>query len=380
MTKRIVILGGGTGGTLVANRLRHTLSPREAEIVVVDLDDDYIDQGGLIFAPFAPFTQATRHKLIRSRGHRLHSGIEFRRALVDHVEIARNRVLLDNCRWLEYDVLIVATGARLTPERTEGLIYDGWGVRVHTFYTLHGAEMLSAALRRFEGGRIAVNVVDLPIKYPVAPVEFCFLADTYFRHRGMRERVELTYVTPLDGALTASDASRALDGLLRDKGVGLVTGFRTAEVDGTSGRLTSGDGRAVDFDLAVVVPSHAGAAYVGRSPGLGDERGFVRVDPRTLRSLAKPNVFALGDAADTPTWKAGSAIQAEGETVERNVVAHLDGRPLPGRFDGHADCLVDTGSGRAVLLDVDYATGPRVLAAHSRWPQRLHLGATAGRH
>ena len=129
-----------------------------------------------------------------------------------------------------------------------------------------------------------VNVVDMPIKCPVAPLEFCFLADWYLQELGIRDRVELTYVTPLDGAFTKPVASATLGGLLEEKGVGLVTEFNTGEVDGPGGRLVSYDGREVGFDLAVVVPLHSGAAYVGRSPGLGDELNFVPTDEHTLQS------------------------------------------------------------------------------------------------
>jgi sulfide:quinone oxidoreductase len=232
-----------------------------------------------------------------------------------------------------------------------------------------------------------VNVVDMPIKCPVAPLEFCFLADEYFQHRGIRDKVELTYVTPLDGAFTKPVASHALGDLLRDKGISLVTEFNTGEVDGKTGRLIAYDGREVPFDLAVVVPLHEGAGYVERSADLGDELGFVRVDPQTLQSLAKPNIFALGDATDVPASKAGSVAHFEGEIVERNVLAHLAGRDLPARFDGHANCFVETGFGRALLIDFNYDTEP--LPGH--YPASLglpllaqsrlnHLGKLAFRH
>jgi sulfide:quinone oxidoreductase len=377
MKKRIVILGGGTGGTLVANRLRRALSPRDAEIVVVDLDDEHVYQPGLLFAPFAPFTAHTRRRLVRARHGALHPGIEFRRALIDHVDLGRNRVLLDNCVWLDYDVLVVATGARPVPERTEGPAGDGAAERVHSFYTLRGAERLSRALRDFAGGRLVVDVVATPIKGPVAPLEFCFLADEYFRHRGIREKVELTFVTPLDGAFAKPIVSRTLEGLLREKGIELVTRFGAVEVDGGGdghARLIAHDGREVPFDLAVVVPRHAGAAYVQRSGDLGDELGFVRVDPETLRSLAKPNVFALGDAADVPTAKTASVAQAEGEIVAANVGAHLAGREPQARFDGHANFLVDAGSGSASPPN----HLEKLTARHLYWHEVLAGRRTAG--
>ncbi len=353
--KRIVVLGGATGGTLVANRLRRAPSMREAEITVVDRDDAHVYQPGLLFTPFG---SPEPRSLVRPRRAQLHAGIGFREAGIDRVDLDADRVYLDDSSALDYDALVIATGARLLPEETEGLTGEGWGERVFTFYTPEGAESLRKALTRFDGGRIAVNVVDLPIKCPVAPLEFCFLADWYFHRRGIRDRVELTYVTPLDGAFTKPVASRALGGLLAQKDVQLVTEFNTGEVDGKRGRLISYDQREVPFDLAVVVPLHGGAAYIERSPGLGDELGFVRVDAGTLQSLAKPNVFALGDATDVPASKAGSVAHFEGETVECNVRAFLAGRTLPARFDGHANCFVETGYGRALLIDFNYETEP----------------------
>ena len=211
--------------------------------------------------------------------------------------------------------------------------------------------------------------MDMPIKCPVAPLEFCFLADSYFRKRGIRDKVELTYVTPLDGAFTKPVCNRELSGLLKDKGVSLVTEFNTGEVDGAGGRLVSFDGREVPFDLAVVVPLHGGQAYVDRSPGLGDELGFVPTDQRTLQSKARPNVFVIGDAADIPTSKAGSVAHFEGEVVARNITRYLAGEPLDASFDGHTNCFIESGSGKALLIDFNYDTEPLT----GRFPGRIGL-------
>ena len=186
----------------------------------------------------------------------------------------------------------------------------------------------------------------MPIKCPVAPLEFCFLADWYFRERGMRDRVDLTYVTPLDGAFTKPVASADLGGLLDDKGIELVTEFNTGEVDGAGRRLVGYDGRVVPFDLAVVVPLHGGAAYVGRSPGLGDELDFVSTDEHTLQSKAAPNIFAIGDATALPASKAGSVTHFEGEVLVENVQRFLAGEPLDASYDGHANCFIETGPAR----------------------------------
>src|SRR5450755_1113859 len=376
LVKRIVILGGGTGGTLAANRLRRVYDPEEAEIVVVDRDADHVYQPGLLFVPFG---RADMTHIVRPRQRQLRSGVVFRQAGVDHVDVTADRVHLDDGTALGYDALVVATGARLLPEETDGLTGPGWMRDVFTFYAPDGAVALHQALGRFSGGRLVVNVIDMPIKCPVAPLEFCFLADYYFHQRGIRDRVQLTYVTPLDGAFTKPVCNQELSGLLTDKGIELVTEFNTGTVaagtikagtgEAVGGRLISYDEREVPFDLAVVIPLHGGAAFVERSPGLGDELGFIPVDPGTLQAKVKPNVFALGDATDVPTSKAGSVAHFEGDVLVANVRRFLAGQPLTGAFDGHTNCFIETGFGKALLIDFNYDTEP--LAGH--YPGRLGL-------
>jgi sulfide:quinone oxidoreductase len=355
MTHRIVILGGGTGGTLVANRLRRRYDEDEATIVVVDKDDRHVYQPGLLFVPFG---LADVDEIVKPRHRQLHTGIEFHQTEIDRVVLAEDRVLLSDGATLPYDVLIVATGVTLQPEETGGLTGPGWRERMFTFYDVPGAEQLSRALNDFDGGRMVVNLVDMPIKCPVAPLEFAFLADSYFTERGIRDRVELVYVTPLDGAFTKPVASEHLAGLLSAKGIELVTEFAVGEADGEGGRLVSWDEREVPFDLLVTVPLHGGAPYVERSEGLGDELGFVTTDPSTLQSPTHPNVFALGDATNVPISKAGSVTHFEGEALTENVARFLAGQELSASYDGHANCFIETGFGKALLIDFNYETEP----------------------
>jgi sulfide:quinone oxidoreductase len=354
MRHRIVILGAGTGGTLTANRLRRIYGD-SAEITVIDRDDRHIYQPGLLFVPFGLADPA---EIVRPRHAQIHDGIEFRVAEVDRVETADNVVHLTDGETIGYDVLVVATGAALLPEETEGLTGPGWEKTVFTFYTLEGATALRDALRNFDRGRLVVNMIDMPIKCPVAPLEFCFLADWYLRERGVRDDVELVYATPLDGAFTKPIASARLASLLEDKGVILETEFATGQVDSESGRLISWDEREIPFDLLVTIPLHGGAAFNARSPGLGDELGFVTVDNATLQSKAAPNVFAIGDATNVPTSKAGSVTHFEAETLIENISRFLDGRELTGSFDGHANCFIETGFHKALLIDFNYDVEP----------------------
>jgi sulfide:quinone oxidoreductase len=355
MAKQIVILGAGTGGTMMANRLRRVYDPDEASITVVDRDDRHVYQPGLLFVPFE---LARVEDIVRPRRRQLHRDIAFRRAEVDHVAIDDGMVYLADGPSLPYDALVVATGARLQPEETEGLAGAGWMDSVFTFFTLEGAAKLADALNEFDGGRLVVSFVDLPIKCPVAPLEFAFLADWYLTERGLRDRTELAFVTPLDGAFTKPVASSHLASLLDEKGIELVTDFATGVVDGERGRLVSWDDREEPFDLLVTVPLHGGAAFVERSPGLGDDLGFVATDPRTLQATSAANVFAIGDAANVPTSKAGSVTHFEAEVLTRNVSRFLADEPLDDTYDGHANCFIETGFGKALLIDFNYETEP----------------------
>ncbi|HEY6960950.1 MAG TPA: FAD/NAD(P)-binding oxidoreductase [Gaiellaceae bacterium] len=355
MRKQIVILGGGTGGTITANRLRKRFSRDATDIHVVDRDDRHVYQPGLLFVPFGA---ADPDEIVRPRRRQLRDGIEFHESEVDAVDIGGQRVALANGGHLPYDVLVVASGARLLPEETEGLLGPGWGERVHTFYELDAATCLRDALARFAGGRLVVDIADMPIKCPVAPIEFVFLADWFLRERGVRAQTELVLATPLDGCFTKPIAARHLTHLLDEKEIGLEVEFAAGEVDGVGGVLSSYDGRAVDFDLLVAVPLHGGAAYVGRSDGLGDALDFVPTDPKTLQARAAPNVFALGDATDLPSSKAGSVAHFEAELLDRNIARFLAGEELEARFDGHSNCFVETGNRKALLIDFNYDYEP----------------------
>ncbi len=365
MTHRILILGGGTGGTLLANRLARRLGD-EAQITVIDRDDSHVYQPGLLFVPFG---LAEPEEIVRPRHAQLRGGIDFRLAEVENVDLAENTVHLVDDPDVQYDVLVIATGATLAPQETEGLEGPEWGRSIHTFYSLQGATDLRRTLDSFDRGRLVVNVIDMPIKCPVAPLEFCFLADWQLRERGLRDDVELTFVTPLDGAFTKPVASAHLGSLLAERGIHVEPEFATGRVDAAARRLYSWDEREIEYDLLVTIPVHGGPEYIARSEGLGEALGFVPADRHTLQAKAAPNIFAIGDAADVPTSKAGSVTHFEGETVAENIQRFLAGDELTGYYDGHANCFIETGFHKALLIDFDYETEP----LPGRYPQP-HLG------
>jgi sulfide:quinone oxidoreductase len=357
--KRIVILGAGTAGTIMANRLaklyRRELDDGSWRITLVDQDDRHVYQPGLLFLPFGGYTP---EQIVKPRRPLIARTVQYIQAGIDRVEPDRDVVFLEGGSPLSYDALIIATGTRIAPEETEGMLGEGWRSKVFDFYTLEGASALRDALARFTGGRLAINVVDMPIKCPVAPLEFAFLADAYFTERGIRDKVDISYVTPLDSAFTKPTSAKTLTHLLADKGIALVTEFATGSVDGAAGRLVSYDERVVEFDLLVTVPLHTGQDYIGRSSGLGDSLKFVPTDPHTLQTKRKANIFALGDATDVPASKAGSVVHFEAEVLAPNVRRFLAGLPLDPGFDGHSNCFIETGFDKALLIDFNYEVEP----------------------
>ena len=357
--KKILILGAGTAGTIMANRLRRLYASDIrnglTSITVVDQDEEHVYQPGLLFLPFGKYTP---EQMVRPRTAQVHRDVVYIHSHIDRVETKENVVYLTHGATLSYDVLIVATGTRVVPNETEGLTGPGWQESMFDFYTLDGSTKLRDKLATWPGGRLVIDIVEMPIKCPVAPLEFAFLADSFFTERGMRDKVDITYVTPLDSAFTKPACAASLSHLLDEKGIKLVTEFSAARADGEHGVLHSWDEREVPFDLLVAIPVHMGAEFVSRSPGLGDDMGFVLADQATLQSKAAPNVFAIGDATNLPASKAGSVAHFEAEILTKNIEHFLDGKPLVAEFDGHANCFIETGHDKALLIDFNYQVEP----------------------
>ncbi len=359
--KHLVILGAGTAGTMVANRLRKRL-PSGWALTLVDPEPVHLYQPGLLFIPFGARDEA---RMTKPRRDTLRSDVRWVERGVSAIEPEARAVVLEGGERIAYDLLVVATGSRVRPEETPGLTGPGWEQSAFEFYTLPGAQKLRAALDTFTGGRLAVHVTEMPIKCPVAPLEFVFLADDFLRRRGLRDRTELVFVTPLDGAFTKPAASRMLGHLIEDKGIRLETEFNVAEVDGEARLLRSYDEREVPYDLLVTVPLHGGAAMI-ESSGLGNELGFMPTDPHTLLARADEHIFVLGDATDLPSSKAGSVAHFQAEGLEHNLLRAMRGDALANEFDGHANCFIETGRDRALLIDFNYETEP--LPGKYPWP------------
>lgn len=354
MSKHLLILGGGTAGTMMANHLRRRLKPAEWRMTVVDRSDVHYYQPGFLFFPFGIYKEKD---IVRSLGDSMPAGVTVIKAEVEKLEPDAHQVLLKDGDPIQYDILIVATGCRTAPEETEGMLGPKWRHNIFDFYTFEGAKALRGKLAAWPGGSLVVHVNEMPIKCPVAPLEFAFLADTFFKERGMRDKVKLVYVTPLSGAFTKPKAARKLGHLLADKGIELVTDFTAERVDQENNKLICYDGREVPYDLLVTTPTNMGDEAVRRS-GLGDDLDFIATHKHTLQSLTHPDVFVLGDATNLPSSKAGSVAHFESETLADNIIRHIEGRPLKEEFDGHSNCFVESGGGKALLIDFNYDIEP----------------------
>ena len=353
--KNIVILGAGTGGALTANMLAHRLDLREWSITVIDRAPQHVYQPGLLFIPFGMYGYEREADVVRPIAEPLPRATRFVAADIRLIDHAKHEVQTDRGAY-PYDFLVSALGCRTAPEEVEGMAPE-MGKGVHTFYTLDGALAMRAALDAMTEGRLVVDIAEMPIKCPVAPLEFAFLADYFFRQKGIRDRIEISLVTPYTGAFTKPNANRILSKIAAEKGVKVVPNFAIQSVDAAKKSIRTFDGRTVDYDLLCAIPPNLGPAVLDDSE-LGDGAGYAVTDPRTLKSRKAERIYLLGDNTNVATSKAGSVAHFEAETVVENLLREIDGKaPLPG-FDGHANCFVETGHHKAMLLDFNYDIEP----------------------
>ena len=354
MKKRLLVLGAGTAGTMVVNKLRRRLDVSTWDITVVDRDDVHPYQPGYLFLPFGTYSP---QQVTRSRHRFLPDHVDFVIGDVDVVDPAASTVTLVDGRALAYDYLVIASGTSPRPDQTPGMLGPEWRRSIFDFFTLDGSLALAEALKHFDHGRLVVHIADMPIKCPVAPLEFTFLADAWLRKHGLRDRVELVYVTPLPGAFTKPISSERLGAMLDDRKIVVEPDFLVERIDPEAKTLVSYDEREVPFDLLVTIPINMGADFVARS-GLGDELNYVAVDKHTLLSKVWPNIFAVGDASDIPASKAGSVAHFSVDIFVDNFLEHIAGKPMTGAFDGHANCFIESGNGKGLLIDFNYDTEP----------------------
>lgn len=352
--KKIIILGAGTGGTIMANKLAARQEDNDWQITIIDQDEKHYYQPGFLFIPFGIYT---KKDVIKEKKDYIFSDVNHIVSKVEKIDPDKNQIILADGTVISFDYLIIATGSEIHPEETEGMKEGDWYKNIFDFYTIEGALALANHLKYWRGGKFVLNIVEMPIKCPVAPLEFIFLADWWFTEQGIRDQVDITFVTPLSGAFTKPKATKYLDAYLEKKNIHIIPEFNIWKVDNNSKKIISYDEQEVEYDLLVSVPTNMGDSLIGRSD-MGDEMNFVPTDRNTLRSKDHENIFIIGDATDLTSSKAASVAHYQSNIILENIVRSIDKRPLLNTFDGHATCFIESGFGKGIMVDFSYDVEP----------------------
>lgn len=352
--KNLLILGAGTAGTMMLNKLHKELDKEEWKITIVDQYKTHYYQPGFLFIPFGIYN---KQDVTKPKYDFFPPGVDVIFSPIDRIAGEENKVYLEGGKVLNYDFLIAATGTQTRPSETEGLKDKLWYKDIFDFYTIEGALALHKRFKDWEGGNLVMCIPELPYKCPVAPIEFVCLAEAYFAKRGMKDNVNISYVTLMSGAFTKPVASKMLGDLLEEKNIKVIPDFYLSHVDNENKKIVSYDEQEIPFDILTIVPVNMGSDMVKRS-GLGDDMNYIKTNKFTLQSDQFENIFVIGDAANIPTSKAGSVAHFAGEILMENILAAMEGRALPAKFDGHANCYIETGHGKGALIDFNYETEP----------------------
>jgi sulfide:quinone oxidoreductase len=350
--KNIVILGAGTGGAITANNLAYRLSDEirsgNVKITVIDKNEYHYYQPGFLFIALSLMTpkEITRH--VKSV---LVPGINFIKDEVSRVDLNNRIVYTMSGKQLNYDYLVISTGARLDLDSVPGI------KGVDHFYSLDAALRLRDKITKFEGGNIVVTVGGLPYKCPPAPLEMTFLLESYFRKIGKRNNVEITYAYPLPRVFTIQNVSDVTAKLLEERGVKTSLMFNVESIDTEKREIKSVEGETLKYDLAIVIPPHKGAEVIEKS-GIGDEEGWIPTDKYTLNIKSHDDAYAIGDATNIPTSKAGSVADFEASVVVSRIVDDLQGVKPNKVYDGRTICFLVTGIGEGTMLVFDYNNMP----------------------
>ncbi len=346
MGRRVLVVGAGTGGSIIANLLARRPG---VEVTVASRDATHLYQPGLLYVPFG---WVSPDRLVRPQRPLLHPRVRFLHGAVHEVDPVRRVARLADGE-IGVDVLVLATGARLAPEEVPGL--DD----AHHFYSPDAAVRLREALARFEGGHIVVGVAGVPYKCPPAPLEFALLLEWELRRTGRRRRTRITYVSPLPRAFPIESVADVVEPILSARGIELVTFFNVEQVDPARKVVASLEGEEIPYDLLVLIPPHRGAAPVSVD-GIADRGGWIRTDRETLQVAGYEDVYAIGDATDLPVSKSGSAAHYQARAVAARIAGANPGRDV--RYTGKVMCFLETGERRATLLRFDYQHPPRPAA------------------
>jgi sulfide:quinone oxidoreductase len=351
--RKILILGSGAGGTIVANMLRKELVESEWEITVIDRKEQHHYQAGYLFVPFGVYSE---NDVVKPKKEFIPKGVDFVLDNVVKINTDERRVETETGGQYDYDWLVIATGCDIAPEEIDGMM-DGWGKDIFDFYTLGGSLELFKKLKYFDSGKVVLNIAEFPYKCPIAPLEFVFMADWFFIVNGVRDKVDIEFVTPMDNVFTKPVAAKILAEFAAKKNIKVTPYFDLAQVNANEKTIESGKGDKVGYDLLVAIPPNVGDKALIDS-GISDVVGFVPTDNHTLKAENLDRVFVVGDTTNVPTSKAGSVAHYQAYTLVENLIREIDGHKAKPTFDGHATCFLASGFEKAILLDFNYNVEP----------------------
>lgn len=351
--QKILILGSGAGGTIVANMLRKELLEAEWEITIIDRKEQHHYQAGYLFIPFGVYSE---QDVLKPKKEFIPKGVDFVLDNITRIDPDERRVETEKGGQYDYDWLIIATGCDIAPEEIDGMT-DGWRKDIFDFYTLGGALALRKKLKYFDSGKVVLNIAEIPYKCPIAPLEFVFMADWFFTVNGVRDKVDIELVTPLDNVFTKPVAAKILAEVAVKKNIKVTPLFDLAQVNVSEKTIESHKGDKVDYDLLVAIPPNMGDQMLIDSK-ISDPVGFVPTDNDTLKAENFDRIFVVGDTTNVPTSKAGSVAHYMAYTLVENLLREIDGHKAAKKFDGHATCFLASGFEKAILLDFNYNVEP----------------------
>jgi sulfide:quinone oxidoreductase len=381
--QHVVVLGGGVGGTLAANligrKLKKQIAAGEARVTVVDETGRHAYQPGYMYIAMG---QERAEKLVRPERKLLDGNVQLVVDTVEKIDPAGHAVQLASGTRLDYAQLVIATGSRIMPRDIEH-----FDTEAHHFYTAEASAKLRKALDAFTGGKIVIGIAGIPYKCPPAPLEVAFLIESELRERGLRDKTELTFLSPINRAFTIESVSDMATPIFEEKGIRLELLAGVSEIDAERKVVITDAFEEHPYDLLICVPPHKGAQVLVDS-GLAPKSGWLPTDRNTLqvKTVAKPapgqadadiprfaNIFALGDTTDLPLSKAGSTAHFEAPIVAERVAAAVQGRTPEGKdasYTGKVMCFFEVGDGKGTLLQFDYDHPPKPPKPNRMW----HLG------
>ncbi|MFC7187755.1 NAD(P)/FAD-dependent oxidoreductase [Halorubrum yunnanense] len=352
MTERVVIVGGGTGGSVLANDLADRLEPEldagDVEVTLVNDGPDHVYKPVWLYVPFGRREPVDGRRRLDEL---VDDAVDLRIDRVTDVDTGADRLRFDDGPPADYDRLVLATGSTLEPERIPGLAEGG-----HDFYGESSATALREELLSFTEGELVLSVIGTPHMCPAAPLEFVFMVDDWFRERGLREDVEITYTYPIQRVHGNPHIAEWARPIMEERDIDVETFFNAESVDPDAETIASIEGTELEYDLLVSIPPHGGVDLIEEA-GLGDD-GWVDVDKHTLEAEAAENVYALGDTADTGVPNAGSVAHYQAGVVGRRLASEVRDRPATATYDGKTLCFIETGMDAASFVEFDYENPP----------------------